>query len=185
MKFLHVFVSCSLLGNMWKSGLNSIGQKIKNMAKIEYTSLFLFTFLVSFFMAFLALKLLYAVSEWFNFTPGSFCEQDYLLNLIILVVYMKRWPECARISKQKLMWPKIWSIFFLTFTVEDPSIEIIFSEKFFWGTRLFSEKRKICMQNLTKQWKQPPVVILQQSIFYNIFIRRLWLRAITKSDLGV
>ena len=41
------------------------------------------------------------------------------------------------------------------------------------------------MQNLTKERKQPPVVILQLSIFYNIFIWCLWLRIIRRSDQGV
>ena len=41
------------------------------------------------------------------------------------------------------------------------------------------------MQNLTKERKQPPVVILQKSIFYNIFIQCLWLRIIRRSDYGV
>ena len=49
----------------------------------------------------------------------------------------------------------------------------------------FLKKRKPCMQNLTKERKQPPVVILQQSIFCNIFIRCLWLRIIRRSDQGV
>ena len=35
-----------------------------------------------------------------NFVPGSFFEQDHLLNLIILRLYVKEWPKCARISKQ-------------------------------------------------------------------------------------
>ena len=64
---------------------------------------FLFTFLVSFFMAFLAQKLVYTINIWFNFVFGSFFEQDHLLNLFILGVYAKRWPKCARISIQKLM----------------------------------------------------------------------------------
>ena len=34
----------------------------------------------------------------------------------------------------------------------------------------FLKKRKLCLQNLTKEWKQPPVVILQQANFCNIFI---------------
>ena len=41
------------------------------------------------------------------------------------------------------------------------------------------------MQNLTKEQKQPPVVILQQPNFYNIFILCLWLRIIKRSDQGV
>ena len=48
------------------------------------------TFLVSFFMAFLAQKLIYKLNVWFNFVFGSFFEQDDLLNLFILEhVYMK------------------------------------------------------------------------------------------------
>ena len=38
----------------------------------------------------------------FNFLFGSFFEQDHLLNLFNLGVYAKKWPKCARISKQKL-----------------------------------------------------------------------------------
>ena len=41
------------------------------------------------------------------------------------------------------------------------------------------------MQNLTKERKQPAVVILQNSIFYNIFIRCLRLRIIRRSHYGV
>ena len=32
------------------------------------------------------------------------------------------------------------------------------------------------MQNLTKEWKQPPVVILQKAFFYNILMLCFWLR---------
>ena len=68
-----------------------------------------------FFLAFLAQKLIYTINIWFNFAFGSFFEQNHLLNLFILRVYAKRWPKCARISLQKLMWPKIRSInLFLT-----------------------------------------------------------------------
>ena len=41
------------------------------------------------------------------------------------------------------------------------------------------------MQDLMKEWKQPPVVILQQAIFYNIFIQCLWLRIIRRSGQGI
>ena len=58
--------------------------KHKNITKIEHTRLFLFTFLVSFFMEFLAQKLICTINIWFNFVPGSFFEQDHLSNLIIL-----------------------------------------------------------------------------------------------------
>ena len=53
------------------------------------------------------------------------------------------------------------------------------------GIGLVSEKRKLCMQNLTKEWKKPPVVILQQANFYNIFNLCLWLRIIRRSDQAV
>ena len=42
--------------------LSSRGQKIKNITKIEQKRLLLFTFLVSFFMAFLAQKLIYIIN---------------------------------------------------------------------------------------------------------------------------
>ena len=77
--------------------------------------------------------------------PGSFFEQDHLLNLIILGVYANGWPKCARISKQKLMYPKIWSIFFfLTFTVGRPFHWRDFRRKNF-GVKglLFEEKEAL------------------------------------------
>ena len=83
--------------------LSSRGQKIKYITKMEYKRLSLFTFLVSFFMAFLVQKLIYTINIWLNFVFGSFFEQDHLLNLFISGVYAKRWPKCACISMQKLM----------------------------------------------------------------------------------
>ena len=61
--------------------------------------------------------------------------------------------------------------FFQTLTVRGP-----FQKK---------KKKKLCMQNLTKEWKQPPVAILQQASFYNIFILCLWLRIIRRSGQGI
>ena len=49
----------------------------------------------------------------------------------------------------------------------------------------FLKKWKLCMQNLTKQWKQPLVVILHQANFHDIFILCLWLRIIRRSDQDV
>ena len=69
---------------------------------------------------------------------------------------------------------------------EDHSIGKILSEKKnmgVWGQ--FLKKRKLCLQNLTKEWKQPPVVILQQANFCNIFILCLQIRIIRRSDQGV
>ena len=49
----------------------------------------------------------------------------------------------------------------------------------------FLKIRMLCMQNLTKEWRQLPVVILQRTNFGNIFILCLWLTIITRSDQGV
>ena len=53
---------------------------------------------------------------------------------------------------------------------DDHSTEKSLSEKKYGGAGLVSEKRKLCLQNVTKEWKQPPVYILQQANFCNIFI---------------
>ena len=83
----------------------------------NWTKETVFVYILGFisFLAFLAQKLIYTINIWFNFAFGSFFEQNHLLNLFILRVYAKRWSKCARISLQKLMWPKIRSInLFLT-----------------------------------------------------------------------
>ena len=67
---------------------------------------------------------------------------------------------------------------------EDLPIGRVLSEKKFGVTGLLSEKQKLCVQNLTKERKQSPVVILQQTIFYSIFIPCLWIRIICRSDQG-
>ena len=141
-------------------------------------------------MAFLAQKLIHIINIWFNFVPGSFFGQYHPSNLIILGVYAKRWPKCERISRQKLIQHKIWSktFFFLTLAVRRHFHKKEFKWKKYGSTGPLSEKtekRKLSMQNLTKEWKQPPLVIRQKSIFYNIFIRCLWLRIIERSDQGV
>ena len=135
-------------------------------------------------MAFLAQKLNRTINIWFTLCLAPFFRKDHLLNVIILGVYAKRWLKCTRISRQKLMQHKIWSIIvFLTLAVRRLSIGRILSEKNMGGTGLVSEKkRKLYMQNLTKKRKQPPVVILQKSIFYDIFVWCLWLRIIRRSD---
>ena len=102
---------------------------------------------------------------------AHFFGQDYLLNLIILGVYAKRWPKCARISRQKLMQHKIWSIMiFLILAVRRLFHRKDFKRKKMGVRRYFLKKRKLYMQNLTKERKQPQVLILQKSIFYNIFL---------------
>ena len=49
----------------------------------------------------------------------------------------------------------------------------------------FLKRRKFCMQSLTKERKQPPVVILQQAIFYNIFILCFWLKVVRRTNQRV
>ena len=71
--------------------VSSRGQKIKNTTKVERARLFLFiTFLFSFFMAFLAQKLIYTINIRSDFVFSLLFEQDHLLNLIVLGVYVKR-----------------------------------------------------------------------------------------------
>ena len=66
---------------------------------------------------------------------GSFCKQDHLLNLIILGGYAKRWPKCARISKEKLIVAQnLIDIFFLFWLSEHLSTGKILSEKKYGGS---------------------------------------------------
>ena len=74
---------------------------------------------------------------------------------------------------------------FLTLTVRRPFHRKGFKWKKTWVRGYFLKKRKLCMQNLTKERKQPPIVILQESTFYYTFIQCLWLRIIWRSNQGV
>ena len=76
-------------------------------------------------------------------------------------------------------------IFFSTLAVRRTSTGRILSEKNMGLRGYFLKKQKLYMQNLTKERKQPLVVILQRSNFYNIFIRCFWLRIIRRSAYGV
>ena len=96
---------------MWKSGLKTGGHDdifwvlAVKRSKIykSWTYEAVFVYILGFIFYGVSLAETALCNKWFNFAPGSFCEQDHLLNLIILVVYAKRWLKCARISKQKLM----------------------------------------------------------------------------------
>ena len=68
---------------------------------------------------------------------------------------------------------------------EDQSIGKILSEKNMGVRGQCLKKRKFCFQNLTKEWKQPPILILEQANFCNIFILYLQIRIIRRSDQGV
>ena len=73
---------------------------------------------------------------------GTFFEQDRLLNLIILGVYVKRWPKCAGgISKTETdVAQNLIDDFFLTLTVRGTFHRMDFKWKKIGGTGLLSEK---------------------------------------------
>ena len=70
---------------------------------------------------------------------------------------------------------------FLTLTVRGPFHRKDFKLKKYGGTGLISEKMEVLCINLPKEWKQPPVVILEQAILYSIFIQYLCPRIIGTS----
>ena len=75
---------------MLKSGLKAGDhhtKKIKNITKIEQKRLLLFTFLVSFFTAFLAQKLIYATNIYLTLSLADFLNK---INVLILGFYAKR-----------------------------------------------------------------------------------------------
>ena len=85
-----------------------------------------------------------------------------------------------------LMQPKIRLIIFFNFDCQKTIPQEGFCmERGIEVRGFFLKKRKLCVQSLAKEQKQPAVVILQQSIFYNTSIRCLWLRIIRRSDQGV
>ena len=150
---------------VWKRGHHAIFWALdvktsKISPKLNKRDCFCLRFCFHFLWSF-AQKLIYT-NIWFNFVFGLFFEQDHPLNLFVLGVYAKRWPECARISIQKLMLPKIWLMnFFLTLTVRGPFHGMDFKWKKIWGCEFtFWKKRKFCMQNFMKEQMQPPAVIL-------------------------
>ena len=109
-KFIWIFPSYSLQVNKQKSGLKTgvhqvILQKSKDkkkcITKTERQRLFCLHFLFWIY-GFYRVKTDVHNRYIFNFVFHTFFEQDHLLNLFILLVYAKRWPKYARISKQKL-----------------------------------------------------------------------------------
>ena len=158
--------------------LSSRGQKIKNVTKIEQRRLFLFTFFIHFLWHFLCRNWL--TQYLIHFCVWLIFEQD-LTNLLILEVYAKIDLNVHVFDKKNWCSSKSDQWFCDSHTL---TVRATFrSEDFRWKKNMgvwgyFLKKRKVCMQNLTKERKQPPVVILQQGIFYNIFILCLWLRII-------
>ena len=86
------------------------------------------------------------LSAWLIF------RRDHLLNVIILGVYAKRWPKCVRISGQKMMQNKIWSmIFFLTLAGRRPFHRKSFKWKKCGGTGLLSKKTEALCADLKER----------------------------------
>ena len=121
--------------------LSSGGQKIKNITKIEQKRWFLCTFLVSFYMAFLAQKLIYTINIWLNFVFGSFFKQDHLLSLFISGVMRKDDLNVHVFQYKNWCSPKYdrWFIF-LTLTVRGPFHRKDFTWKKYGVMGLISEK---------------------------------------------
>ena len=110
-----------------------------------------------------------------------FQKRFYPFQTNVLILYLMKTSENLAMFSEELIFlaPLIQSTFWLS---EDLSIGRILSEKNMWVRGEFLKKWKFCLQNLTKEQKQPPVVILQQGICYNIFILCLWIRIIRRSD---
>ena len=139
--------------------------------------MFLLTFLLSFLWRFSHTK-----------TDLTLCLAHFLTILSIKLNYFR--ILCKKITEicTCINWcsPKSdrW-FFFLIFTVKGPFHRNDFKGKKYGVMGLISKKRKFCKQNLTKERKQPPVVIPQKVIFYNVFIPCLWLRIIRTSAINV
>ena len=131
-------------------------------------------------MTFLMQRLIYTINIWFKFVFGSFFEQDYLLNLIILGVMRK--DDLNMLVFQNRNWYSSKSdrwLFFLILTVSGPFHRKDFKWKKILGYGInFWKKWKFSKQNLPKEWKQPPVVICNWRVFTRAVIlmkNYLWL----------
>ena len=106
------------------------------------TRQFLFTLLVSFFMAFLAQKLIYTINIWFNFVPGSF----FWTRSSIKLYYFRSLCENMTLNKhvfQDRNWCSTKSdrwFFFLTLAVRWHFYGKHFKWKKYGGAGLLSEK---------------------------------------------
>ena len=134
-------------------------------------------------MVFLPQKLIYIINIWFNFVCGSFFKQNHLLQSFWEFTQKDDLNEYISENRNSCGPKCDWWIFFSLWLLKDLCIRRILSEKNYRSSELISEKNpKLCMQNLTKERKQPPVVIPQQVIFRNILILSLWLRIIRRSN---
>ena len=171
--------------------LSSRGQKIRNIVKIKQKILFLFTFLVSFFMVFLAQKLIYTINIniWFNFVQlYSFIEQDHLLNFILFGVYAKSWPK-VHVFHYKNWFSAKSDLFFSNFDLpEDISIGRILSEKKYRSTVLVSEKTEVLYAELIERAEAATSSYSVTGNFLQYIYSvpsYLWLRIFRTSDQGV
>ena len=81
-----------------------------------------------------------------------FFEQDHLLNVIILEVYVKRSPKCACISKQIDVAQNLFDDYFFYLRLsEDLSTGKILGEKKCGGRGLISEKVKTLYAEYNKR----------------------------------
>ena len=99
---------------------------------------------------------------WLIFWTRSFIRHNYFKfvwkdDLNVHIFQNRNW--CS---------PKSDQLFFFWLWQSDPSIGRILGGKNLGVQGCFLKKQKLCMQNLMKEQKQSPVVILQQLIFYNI-----------------
>ena len=123
----------------------------------------MFAFLISFFMAFLAQKLIHTISIYFNFVFGSFFEEDHLVNLIILGV---------NDVDQNL--------------INDFFSDFDYQRTFPYGCMaLISEKTEFLYAKLNEKAEAATSRYSGTGNFYNTCILCLWLRIIRRSNLGV
>ena len=99
---------------------------------------------------------------WLIFWTRSFIRHNYFKfvwkdDLNVHIFQNRNW--CS---------PKSDQLFFFWLWQSDPSIGRILGGKNLGVQGCFLKKQKLYMQNLMKEQKQSPVVILQQLIFYNI-----------------
>ena len=94
-------------------------------------------------MIFLTERLIYTINIWFNFVFGSFFEQDYLSNLIILGFMQKDDQMFTYFKIETDVTQNLMDDFFFILTVRGPFHRKDFKWKKTWSTVLISEKTKV------------------------------------------
>ena len=94
-------------------------------------------------------------------------------NIIILKFMQKDDLNVHVFQNRKWCSSKSDGWFFLNFWLsKDLSMGRIFRRKNMAVRGWLLRKRELCMYNLTKERKQPPVVTLQQAIFYSVLVAK-------------